>query len=102
MKNQFTQLTNKFTLTLDNVRQIIFRQRKKDTGTKKETARSTGGGGHTVPAHVTDTAIKTLDKYQYKRKTCNVKSVLVRRKRNKISARSRRINRIKRQHGKAA
>lgn len=92
MKNPFTRLTNKFTQTFDNVRQTIFRQRKKDEGTKKETHRGKGGGSSKVPAHV---VLNDFNKNEFVyTRTCNVKAVRLCRRKNKIAARSRRINRI--------
>jgi len=103
MKNPFTQLGNKFTMTLDKVRQTVFRQRQKDAGTKKETGREAGGGGSSIKVHL----VAQQDEYGvYGHRSQESKATLRRAKkrrlRNKIAARSRRINRIKRKVGKAA
>lgn len=96
MKNLFTKLSNKLIQIYDSVRQFIFRQRKKDEGTKKETHRGKGGGSKMITAnHVTNnlTDIKTDGSYYYST-SCNIKNVKNRRRRNKVARKSRRINRL--------
>lgn len=107
MKNPFTKLGNKFTMTIDKVRQTIFRQRQKDAGTKKETHRGKGGGSSAVVSKVTNEAglhsnYPKRSRYRSKESRDTLRRAKARRIKNKMAARSRRINRIKRQNGKAA
>ena len=102
MKNPFTHIKNKFTQTFDNVRQTIFRQRKKDEGTKKETARGKGGGAGTsmnvITPDLAPSANVPIVAQQTVLRRTHIKSVIKRRIRNKMASKSRRINRLYNQY----
>ena len=112
MRNPFSAMADMYNSKFGKNRRKIESQRAKTAHTKKETGRSTSGGGGTAPKKVTeekkvyntDTYYGMLRDGGYKAHQAKgkISDKMRRRNKRKLAKRSRRINRVHRQYHKAA